>query len=123
MFPFSLSLQDVLFAAVLALVVTWLIRIMSTLFRAVITRSTEFEFTKKNEEDVIERCYEMFPTDHMLFNGETLKRGMRVSVVTLRRRKYEGRFIGVNHDNMVCVMTERSVVAQELDTIEEIHVM
>ncbi len=119
----SLTWQEVLIAAILAKVVTWLIKAVSALFKAVITRSTEFEFSKKNEGDVIERCYEMFPTEYVLFNGITFKRGMRVCVVTLRRKKYEGRFIGVNHENMLCVMTDRSVVAQELDTIEDIHMM
>jgi hypothetical protein len=122
-FDFSYTWQEILFAAGIALVITWVIRVFSTLFRAVITRSTEFEFSLKNKSDVTERCYEMFPTDHIMFNGETLRRGMQVCMVTLRQKKYEGLFIGINRENMVCLMTERSVVAQELDTIEDIWEM
>ncbi len=119
----ALTWQEVLIAAILAKVVIWLLKTVSSLFRAVITRSTEFEFSKKNEDDVIERCYEMFPTEHVFFNGTNFKRGMRVCVITLRQRRYEGRFIGINHDNMMCVMTDRSVVAQELATVEEMIIM
>jgi hypothetical protein len=122
-FNFSFTWQEVLLAAGLALVITWVIRMFSALFKVVITRSTEFEFPLKNKSDIMERCYEMFPTDHMLFNGETFRRGMHVCVITLRQKRYEGRFMGINRENMVCLMTERSVVAQELDTIEDIWEM
>ena len=117
-FPFTF--QEFLIAAALALVVTWAVKIISTLFIAVVTHSTEIEFTRNNKDDVLERCYEMFPHDNVSFNGENFHRGMYVCVVTLRRKRYEGRLIGINQNNMVCVMTDRSVVAQELDTIKDI---
>lgn len=116
----GLTFTDVLMAAAIALLLSWLIRMITSLFMAVINRSSEYEFSLKNRDEVIERCHEMFPTDHILFDGKTFRRGMSVCVVTLREKKYEGCFIGVNNENMLCLLTDRSVVAQELDTVVNI---
>lgn len=119
--PFSISSQDVLYAAILALVLTWLINTLSKVFGIVVSRSTEFNFNPKNLDEVIHKCYSLFPTDFIKFNGATFRRGMQVKVVTSQRKTIEGQFIGINQENMVCVITRESVVAQELDKIEEIR--
>lgn len=119
--PFFISPQDVLYAAVLALIFTWVINTLSKVFNVVITRSTEFDFQPQNLDAITRKCYSMFPTDIIKFNGATFKRGMRVKVLTSQHKTIEGQFIGINHENMVCFITKQSVVAQELDKIKEIN--
>lgn len=121
--PFSLTEQDVIYAAVLAFMLTWIISTLSKVFKVVITRSTEFNFHPNNLESVLQKCYHMFPTDMIRFNGATFKRGMVVRVTTSQHKIIEGQFIGINHENMVCFVTQRSIVAQELDKIEEIDLV
>ena len=114
-----ISTTDVIYAALFAIAFTWLIKTVARVFKAVISRTTEFNYHPKNLEAVLERCCCMFPNELIRFNGSTFTRGMKVRVVTINRRTIEGEFIGSNHDNVVCVLTDESVIAQEMDNIEE----
>jgi len=116
--PFSLSQQDVLYAAVLALIFTWLINSVSKVFKVVITRSTEFNFNPKYAEAVMRKCCRLFPNESVRFGGKTFTRGMPVQVVTSQKKTIEGQLIGSTDDNMVCFVTKCTVVAQEMDQIE-----
>ena len=122
--PFTvLTPQDIIYASLLALLLTWLILTASRILKAVAGRTTEFNYHPKNFEAVMERCYFMFPNEHVRFNGSTFSRGMLVRVITNNNRTIEGKFIGINSDNIVCVVTSHSVVAQGIDDIEEISSM
>jgi hypothetical protein len=118
-----LTAQDIILAAGAALALTWLINALSRLFRSVVNRSTEFDYTPQTRDFMLEKCYALFPTEYLRFNDELFKRGMQVRVFTYRNKQIEGQFIGVNDDNMICVMTQRRVVAQELTMIEEIEAL
>jgi len=115
-----ISSQDVAYAAFIAVFFTWLIQTFSRVFKAVVGRATEFNYHPKNEEAVMERCFAMFPNREVRFNGSVFSRGMPVRVVTIRRRIIEGKIIGCNNDNVVCVITQNSVIAQGIDGIEKI---
>ena len=117
--PFSLTATDFVYAAALALVFTVLINTLSKVFKLLITRSAEFSYNPNNMDDIMEKCRLMFPIDNVRFNGTTFQRGMRVKAVTSHKRIIEGELIGANNDNMICFITQRSVVAQELDKIED----
>lgn len=121
--PISLDMQDIIYAAVLALIGTWLIKTVSRMFRVAVGRATEFNYHPKQAESVFNRCCALFPNERVLFNGSTFTRGMLVRVVTVQHKQIEGQFIGSNNENIVCVVTESSVVAQELTNIEEIRTM
>ena len=112
-------LQDIVFAAILAFFLTWIIRALSRVVRVVVTRSTELGYKSSDAEAVLNRCHSLFPIEKLLFNGITIQRGMLVRVVTNRKITIEGEFIGANEDNMVCFLTPHSVVAHELGNIEE----
>jgi hypothetical protein len=116
---FSLTLQDILTAAGLALVLTWLLKFISHTFRLSVTRSAEYSFSPKHLESVLERCYMMFPMEHVRFKGVLFRRGMQVRVTTLGDKNFEGQFIGVNEDNMICFVSHLHllVIAQTLDAI------
>ena len=117
--PF-LSLQDIIFAAMLALAITWIVRKIFIILTAIITRTTELGYKPKELDEVLQRCYSMFPIESFRFNGLIFHRGMLVRVVNSRNMVIEGEFIGISEDNMICFLTPNSVVAQEIDNIEEI---
>jgi hypothetical protein len=121
--PFPVIWNDVVYAALLAVAFTWLVQTVSRVFKAVIGRTTEFNYHPKNLEAVLERCHFMFPRDNFRFNGLLFTRGMSVRIVTIKRRIIEGQFVGCNQDNVVCLVTDRSVIAQGLDDIEDIKTL
>jgi hypothetical protein len=120
---FEFSMQDIFFAAGLALAVTWTINIIIKMFKTIINRSTEFDYSPRNRDSVMEKCNSLFPTDSLRFNNEIFRRGMQIRICTSRNKLLEGCFIGVNDDNMICIMTPRRVVAQELDMINDIEML
>lgn len=113
--------NDIVIAAVLALVITWIVVVGSRMIGVVITRSTELGYRPGDFELVLQRCYGMFPIESLLFKGATFRRGMVVRVVTNRKRTIEGQFVGTNEDNLVCFVTSRSVIAHELGNIIEMR--
>lgn len=116
-------LQDILIAAVAALILTWVIRTASKVMKVVVTRSTELGYRPNDLEEVLKRCYSLFPEESLLFKGATFTRGMAVRVITNRNRTIEGKFVGTNGDNVVCFLTARSIVAHELGNIQEIRMI
>jgi len=111
--------QDIVFAALIALILTWVISTFSRVIKVVVTRSSELGYSVKDLEGVIQRCYKLFPIENIRFKGATFQRGMLVRVVTDRKKTIEGKFMGKNADNMVCFLTNSSVIAHALDNIEE----
>ena len=116
--PFTAS--DFIFAALLALFLTWLFKLLLRMFKLVVNRSTEFDYSPHDQESVLEKCYLLFPRESFRFENEIFQRGMQVRISTYRNKVLEGQFVGMNDDNMVCIMTKYRVVAQELDMIENI---
>ena len=116
-------LQDVLFAAVLALILIWPIMAVSRIIRLIFTRSTEIGYHHGDLELVIQHCCNLFPVDNLQFNGAIFQRGMAVQVTTNKHKTIEGKFIGTNKDNMVCFVTSSSVIAHRLGNIEEIKML
>jgi hypothetical protein len=116
-----ITTEDVILAAGAAFVITGLINLLSKLFKSVVNRSTEFDYAPRNRDSVLEKCYALFPTEYLRFNDELFKRGMQVRVSTYRNKFFEGQFVGVNKDNMICIVTQHRVVAQELNMIEDME--
>ena len=112
-------LNDIILAAFLAFIITWVLKFVIRMYLAVHTRSTELLYRPRDVERVLVRCYNLFPIENMRFNGETFRRGMVVRVVTNRNKTIEGEFLGANDENMVCFLTPRSVIAHEINNIEE----
>jgi len=116
----QLSPRDILYAAILALFITWMITGIMKNFRIVITKPTEFVYPPEEVKKILQRCYMLFPKEIILFHGRTYRRGMIVRIVTTQQKVIQGQLIGQNNDNMVCVLTDRHVVAHDLGHIEEI---
>ena len=119
----TLSVQDVLFAAGFSLALTWLIIGITKVFRAIVSLPAEFNYKSKDLNRILQKCYNLFPRDSIQFKGELYKRGMVVRITTIQNKNFEGQIIGLNNDNMICLMTNKYIVAHELDKINEMNIM
>ena len=118
-----LSLNDVLFAIIGAAVLFVIYRFVSGIIRLLITRTTEMRFNPDQADHVLQNCYTTFPIESLDFNGITFARGMPVRITTTRKTTIEGQFIGTNQAELICLMTESSVIAQEIRAVLEIQAM
>ncbi len=116
----ALTASDIVFAAILAFVITWVIQGFSKIFRFV---PSEFDYSSAEIANIMQKCCSFFPKEILQFKGKTLKRGMIVRVTTLQQKVFEGKLIGYNKDNVVCVLTSKYVIAHELDNIQDIAVV
>jgi hypothetical protein len=62
----------------------------------------------------------MFPKTIFDFGGKTYTRGMLIRITTHAENTIEGRFLGLNEDNIICVITKTQISAEILDSILEI---
>ena len=70
-----------------------------------------------------QRCYKLFPMEIVQFNGETYKRGMKLKIITMQKKIFEGEFIGCNEKNMLCILTSRYIIAHEMTNIQKIEIL
>ncbi len=120
---FSITYGDILYAAVLAFFVTWLLRSFIRFVRMFKTPINEFGYTAKDIKQILQRCYKLFPVDVINFHGVTYKRGMRIKIITMQKKIFEGEFIGLNEKDMVCILTKKYIIAHEINNIEEIQII
>jgi hypothetical protein len=120
---FTLSLNDVIYSSLLALVFTWIVTGIVNILKSALSKPLDLEGLPKDMNKIMQKCYNLFPNDIIQFRGETFTRGMRVRVRTSQHKIFEGQLIGLNKDNMLCVLTKRYIVAHELDKIEEMNVV
>ncbi len=118
-----LSMSDILYVALLAFVITWVIQNISKNFKLIITKPAEINYNQTDVNKIIQRCYGLFPRDIISFQGKTFKRGMNVRITTNQKKIFEGRLIGQNSENMLCVLTNKYVVAQDIENIDEIIII
>jgi hypothetical protein len=112
---------DIILAAGAAFLLTGLVNGLVKLFKLAVNHSTEFDYEPHNRDSVTQKFCTLFPIEQLHFNNALLKRGMQVRVCTVKNKFFEGQFIGVNNENIICVITQYQVVAQELGMVEEIE--
>lgn len=115
----GLGWREVLFAACVAYVITYIIRIFGRFRR----REETYVVRSMDVAQVYEKCRELFPIDRVTFHGREFTRGMRVKVTTVRRNVIEGELIGMNRLNLVCIRTRTDIIAHQLEKIAEITVV
>jgi hypothetical protein len=117
----NISLTDILYAAVLAFIITWLIRSMMRIRVILSTLSESNPISNKEDiKAIVERCYYLFPMDKIQFHGREFKRGMKIKIVTLQNKIFTGEFIGGNNKNMLCIKTSKNIIAHDITNITEI---
>ena len=116
-----LTQNDLIFSIAGAAVLFVIYKFVAAIVHMLITRTSEIKFNPDQHDDVLRNCYRTFPIDNLRFNGITFNRGMTVRITTTKQTTLEGHFIGINKSEMVCLITDNSVIAQEIDTIQEIQ--
>lgn len=112
-----LTMREVLFAACVAYVITYMYRS----FVRWKDRKGEKTFVVRSLDvpEVYERCKELFPIESITFHGRQFTRGMRIQVTTIQKNIIEGELIGMNRVNLVCIRTKNQIIAHQLEKIEE----
>ena len=121
---FILSTQDILFAAFISLILTILVlgvMRMVRLFNAI--RKIDYESDSEELDFIMQSCYRMFPDASMDYGEKTLKRGCIVRVTTHSNQVFEGRFVGKNKENVICILTRKNIVAHQLADTADITVL
>ena len=115
---FQFTIKDIVISAVLAYFATLLL-IYSW---GVLTRKRQaFSNRSRDIGRILQRRYRLFPIDIIQFHGETFHRGMRVHVTTNQQKDFEGQLIGLSKENMICVLTSKYIIAQELNKIQSMY--
>ena len=115
--------EDVFFAALAALVLTAFFRGISKIYGAVFKRPVQFGFKARDINRIIQKCYALFPNEVVVFRGEIFKRGMTVRVTTNNKKIIEGKLIGLNSENIFCVLTNTFIAADILDNVTEMVIL
>jgi len=121
----SLGLHDVFTAAIWATVIFVVVKVVSHLFKNLLTRTMIHtlrpdQLDEAQKEAVFKSCHYLFPIEIIKWQGKTYHRGSLLRVSTSTNATIIGRFVGINSENMLCIITQQSIVAQEIDSISEI---
>jgi hypothetical protein len=117
----GLNFSDIIFAALAAFIITGTIKSFMTIWKVFKNPDTiEINQSEKELSNILRKCYNLFPKEIVQFRGKTFKRGMKVRIVTNQHKTIEGKLIGMNSDNILCVITQKYIVAHEMSNIVEI---
>jgi len=119
---FQFTFQEIIISAVLAFVITMLLIYAWKIMALARKRPVPSNFRARDIRKILQRCYRLFPTDIIQFNGVTFHRGMKVHVTTRQMKDFEGQLIGLSKENMICVLTNKYIIAQELNKIQNMYV-
>lgn len=120
---FPLSIDELLYAAIIALFITWFIQMFLKLRKIFKNTSNQFGYPNRDLTKIMQRCYALFPKEIIQFRGQTFKRGMKIQIITLQKKSFEGEFIGSNNKDMVCILTKKYIIAHEINNIEQINII
>lgn len=117
---FNLSENDIIFAAVLAAIITFILNKLVNLIKTLRTNGNmQIQYDNTNVKTALAKCYSMFPKEMFVFRGSAYKRGMNVRVTTMQHYTFEGKIIGSNNHDMVCVITPKYIIAHEISHIAD----
>ena len=120
MFGNLINVNDILLAAFLALIFTWIIVNFRAIIRFFTGKPARFEFDAEEVKSIMQKCYLLFPNDTIHFEGISYTRGMRIRVTTVDKKMFEGIFIGFNGENVLCVLTKNYIAADLIGNVKEI---
>ncbi|MCD7778310.1 MAG: hypothetical protein LUH47_07390 [Clostridiales bacterium] len=116
---FIIKIENIFLSGIVSLLITWIITSALKLRRMI--KAMPMITAKLFEaREIIERCHRLFPIEVIEYKGITFKRGMHVKITLSNKKTFAGNFIGVNTQNMVCVITPKNIIAQELKAIENL---
>ena len=118
-----LTWREVLFAAAVAYVITYIYRVFSRLWARNKEKKKNGEKTmviKTFDRQAVDRCRELFPIDVLAFKGREFKRGTQIRVTTIQNNTIIGEFIGLSYANLVCIKTGNQIIAHQLEKIADV---
>jgi hypothetical protein len=121
MMGIQITMQDFFFFFFLAFVLTVVIVYVWEKKLKKFRRPKLTNYNIKDMDKILQRCYRLFPTDIIQFQGETFHRGMKVHITTDQNKYFEGQLIGLSRQNMICVITNRYIIAQDFGKIEKMY--
>ena len=116
----NLTLIDVIYAALTAFVLTNLIISFRKMRASSLLKKDKLEIKVLQLEEMQKRCEELFPIETIYFRGKSFYRGMNVKITTLQNKIIEGVLVGKNSSNVLCILTTKRIVAQDIDKIESL---
>ena len=119
----GISVQDIILAAISALLITWIVEFFLRSFGVIFAQTTIFEYKHSDFNRIANKCCTLFPKDVVTFKGMTFCRGMTIRVITLDRKIFEGSLVGQNHDNMICLLTKKHIIAHDLSNVKDISII
>lgn len=116
----TLSGYDYFYAAVLAFFITYIFMRFRNLKKA-FNEKDELEMDMKNldKNSIMDRCTKMFPIETISYNGKVFKKGMTVRITTLQKKVFQGEFVGKNDLDIICILTNKHIIAHEIKKITE----
>lgn len=118
-YMFIINIQNIFYSAFISLLFTWVI-LSFIKFRRMMRVMPVITARLYEAKEIIERCHKLFPIEVIEYKGITFRRGMSVKITLSNSKTFTGSFVGVNTHNMVCVITPKSIIAQELKAIENL---
>jgi len=118
-----LTWREVLFAAAVAYVITYIYRVFSRVMEKSRERKKNGEKTmviKTFDRQAVDRCKDLFPIDVLSFHGKEFKRGTQIRVTTIQNNTIIGEFIGLSYANLDCIKTGKQIIAHQLEKIAEV---
>ena len=76
-----------------------------------------FAYQSEDEARVFQKCCQLFQKCSLRFDGTLFKRGTPIRIKTIHRHTIDGKFVGVDNDNVVCLMADCRVVTHDLKSI------
>jgi len=118
-----LTMEDFMLAAALAAVFTWITNRYIEFIQISKRSALSSGYSVKDMDKILQKCYDLFPKEMLQFDGEIYRRGMKVRIITSQNKIFEGKFLGLNNDNMICLMTRKFIIAHAVKNIEEIEIL
>ncbi len=111
-----LNFKEIVFCMIIAFLILILIKTF-LLFKKL---SRESEYPIKVFHSMTKDFYLMFPKQAIMYKGNIYRRGMIIKVTTLHKKIYEGEFVGFNGKDMICIITQTSIVTNNIKNIKDI---
>ena len=117
----SLEWKDILLSACLAYIIFSVIRTIRRIRE--IKHSGAFISKNMSIADANAKCRELFPIEEITFKGQAFTRGMKVKIITIQQKSFEGELIGVNTLNLICISNQNKMFAHRLEKVREISLV
>ena len=116
----SLTMADVIYAALIAFVGTQFLNSLSRITKARAQNNAEgISYSDADKNKIVKRCTLMFPVETVYFRGKVFSRGMKIRITTFQKKIIEGEIIGKNDMDVLCIVAGQNVIAHEISKIED----